>query len=135
LEWAEIGWQGVQRHPKLDRTHIYFHEALAVYWGVLLERGEYAKAEPLLRLHAANYRKNDTGALKVRLNFGACLRHLGKFEESEEMLSEAFHCDIPANNTWWKERTATQLILLYDAWEKPKQAAKWREILETRSAH
>ena len=61
--------------------------------------------------------------------WGSALRDLGRFEEAEARLLEAFEMQAAE---WGEGHAQTQgtvaaLGALYDAWGRPDEAAAWRE--------
>ncbi|MBN2446962.1 MAG: serine/threonine protein kinase [Phycisphaerae bacterium] len=103
---------------------------------ILLEQGEYAQAEPLLReclalrqrvLPPDHWR---TGRVMTRL--GAVLIGLERFTEAEPLMLQGYAmmeaaADTPTEYT---QEAIRSIIGLYEAWGRPEQTAEWRKLIE-----
>jgi tetratricopeptide (TPR) repeat protein len=129
-----------QRAPTADRQR--FADALESLGGLLLRTGQAAEAEGLLRERLA-LGERESGAVKAwgsargRSLLGAALAAQHKYAEAEPHLLAAY--------AFMKQRAAAKgaappppgalanipealerIIQLYESWEKPDEAAKWR---------
>ncbi len=64
----------------------------------------------------------------VRAHHGMCLVELGRYEEAELLLLEAYPRLEPLPDLDTKD-TIRYLVKLYDACGKPEKAAEYRELL------
>jgi serine/threonine protein kinase/tetratricopeptide (TPR) repeat protein len=131
----------LRRHPDLSPSMlnvVYFN-----YTTSLLEQRKYTLAEPLLRdyLEAARQRGwNDIRVGIARSGLGEVLTSQKRHAEAEPALLAGFeeiHRHIgkaPTSAVLQHLRKAVQrLVRLYDNWDKPDQAAKWRDRLPSTS--
>jgi len=100
---------------------------------VLVDLGRAAEAEPLLR-EAVDLRRRDlppgdwrTGASESGL--GECLLAQQRYADAAPLLESAYDAleDEPAH-TELAEETRRDLVRLYEAWGKPEQAARYRNL-------
>jgi tetratricopeptide (TPR) repeat protein len=102
--------------------------------GYLILRGkDYAEAAPLLR-ECLDIREKTMPDHWLRWNaaslLGGALSGLGRYEEAEPLLIEGYEqmeppTDVPTAVTRKAEALA-RIVALYEAWEKPEEAARWR---------
>lgn len=94
-------------------------EKAAVLSAELVERAALilAKAHPL--------------ALLCNLRHGKSLTGLGRYEKAEEALAESLRRieGTSTVNESWRQAVIEGFVTLYDAWEKPEEAAEWRAKL------
>ena len=98
-------------------------------------QGRYDEALALLqwsakRIQVLEY-ANDNMIGMVMGEVGECLQKMGRHEEAEEQLLQGFQLredkirlDIPRT-----QRAVRRLVELYDDWNKPDEAARWRAKL------
>ena len=71
---------------------------------------------------------------------GAALLGQQKYAEAEPMLLRGYEgmkkreATIPANRKFYVAEAANRLVQLYDAWDRPEDAARWRQELAARKA-
>jgi serine/threonine protein kinase/tetratricopeptide (TPR) repeat protein len=106
----------------------------------LLRERDFVEAESFLRVYLELAAKQtsdarDTSAAESAL--GACLLGQKKYKEAEELLLSGYnglrkHEDkIPANFRQIQLTEALErLVQLYQAWDRPTEAARWRKELE-----
>jgi serine/threonine protein kinase/tetratricopeptide (TPR) repeat protein len=104
---------------------------------VLLAQGRPTDAEPLARRAVAirekTYPQNHWGRASSTMTLGEVLAALGRFDEAEPMLlssQQAMARDRRASE-YSRRRSIAALITLYQQWNKPADAQKWRRELET----
>ena len=99
------------------------------------KQGKDVEAEPLYR-EAFLGRKKMFGAdhpatLRSMYGLTSCLTKLKKFEESE-LLAKEYHAFVSARfgiESAEHLDSVRLLVFLYDSWEKPEEAQKYRELL------
>jgi tetratricopeptide (TPR) repeat protein len=99
---------------------------------VLMNRGEFAEAEPILR-ECLELRRQSLGAAHwltyhTENEWGVCLARLGRYDEAEEALA-ASHAGLHSAFGAEDERTEAarqRLADLYESWGKPAEAARWQ---------
>ncbi len=99
----------------------------------LVEAGEPAQAAPILRrslaIRKAALADGDWRTGNAANALGEALSGLGKFQEAEPLLLDSY----PALERKWgvdgahTVRARQRLVRLYEAWSKPKEAARWRQ--------
>ena len=101
---------------------------------VLIARGKFSEALELLRETSAQRRRSAPDhwrTLSTESLLGAALAGAGLREESEKMLTSTYErliaARLPAYETRLRQRTAQALVTLYATWNKPAEAARWRE--------
>jgi len=104
---------------------------------VLNARAAYAEAESLLRealaIREATLPPGDAGRLGIMVHLGVALTGQGRFAEAESLLVAGYQgqkdqVQVPLA----KRRFALeQIIHLYDSWNRPESAARWRGELLT----
>jgi serine/threonine protein kinase len=111
----------------------------AVLAEVHMDRGRFDLAEPLLRQCLAILDKDwpdDWGTFKWKSVEGAALLGLKKFTDAEPILLKGYRglkeraARISPNAHGELTTALERLVRLYDAWDKPDEAAKWRKELE-----
>jgi tetratricopeptide (TPR) repeat protein/tRNA A-37 threonylcarbamoyl transferase component Bud32 len=94
-----------------------------------------AEAEPLLRdayLGAKGmFVEGDNRTARFRRNYGRCLAKLGRFEEAEPHLLEGYQDLLTALGPDHDDtlRSVKYLAQLYEAWNRPEDAAVYRALL------
>jgi tetratricopeptide (TPR) repeat protein len=120
--------------PDHHDTHGAFN-SLAV---VMMEQKRYDEAaqslSDLLDQTSVSGRDSYNVAF-VEFTLGQVLRELGRYEEAEEMLLQAYE-HVIVNTTERPQQRAVsgpmfagEIVKLYDVWEKPDEAAAWRETV------
>jgi hypothetical protein len=115
-------------------------KGVVAFGAALVEKGEYAEAEPLLRLCLAIRREalseEDWRIAEVMSVLGASLAGQNKFDEAEPLLLESYTQvkdsaeTIP--NALRNEqigKALERIVNLYESWNKPRTAAKYRAAL------
>ncbi len=107
--------------------------------GVLTDKGSAREAEPLLRESLATWLAKvgpaDNRTQGARRELGACLTRLGKYQEAETVLLEAYRNLAVRTDFWGAKRrgqVANLLVALYRRWGKPADAAKYRALADAR---
>jgi len=118
-----------------DRTEI--GHVLATLVPALLDLQKYEEAEALarecLRIRLAAATDSKWWAIAdTKSALGGALVGLGRFDEAEPLLLEGFQGLVDAPDAWpaRKREALTRIILLYEEWNKPAQAAQWRAKLK-----
>ncbi|GFE82393.1 hypothetical protein GCM10011487_43930 [Steroidobacter agaridevorans] len=101
---------------------------------VLIARGEFAAALELLRETTAQRQRNAPThwkTLNAQVLLGAALAGTGMGASAEKILmhtyDELLTSRLPAYEGRLRKRTAEALVELYTAWNKPAEAARWRD--------
>lgn len=104
---------------------------------VLMKKGEGPEAEPLLRNALAMNRRilgfdHPQTATKMRA-LGRLLTQLGRYDEAESRLLEALSIEKGAYGPTHSRLAPTLegLVTLYEAWNRPEDAAAYRDTLST----
>ena len=98
-------------------------------------QGKYAEAETLLRQTLGIRRRTlgdeDPLTALSRSHLGDCLTRMGRYAEAEEQLLEAHRVlDAAVGDGHIRTiRAVRALVDLYEAWDKPDEAAEWRAKL------
>ena len=127
-----------QRHQLGDSILAELREEreIALLGRIFVHLKRYKNAEPLLReaLTIRRMRRNFPGdwkTAKTESVLGACLTGLGKYGEAEPYLLRGY--PIIAKDKGSDHRRTIEaiqrVINLYEAWNKPDKAAKYRAIL------
>jgi eukaryotic-like serine/threonine-protein kinase len=102
---------------------------------VRIEQKKYADAEPLLREALAGYEKTAPGSwplFRSQSLLGSSLAAQGRFAEAEPLLVEGYNGmtgqteEIPFEFRSTIDGTLQQIVQMYERWEKPDNAAAWR---------
>jgi hypothetical protein len=106
----------------------------------LMAQGRYADAEPVVReclTIAAALNANPWVSLALQSLLGHCLLGQRRYAHAEWWLLQSWtglqqlQAQKPSPGVQGSlAETADRLILLYDQWQKPEQAAKWRKELQ-----
>jgi tetratricopeptide (TPR) repeat protein len=100
-----------------------------------LDRGDPQSAEPMLResfrIHCGRSDANPRAMLTVEGALTDCLIGLKRFEEAERLLLEryALQAEKPGPEDPRTRATLERLAALYEAWDKPAEAEKYRARL------
>jgi eukaryotic-like serine/threonine-protein kinase len=106
---------------------------------VHMDLGRYDRAEPLLRQGLAILEEDwpdEWGTFEVKSLLGGALLGQQKYDEAVPLLLGGYQglkeraARIVPNGHGELTAALERLVRLYDAWEKPDQAAKWRKELE-----
>ncbi|MBX3278639.1 MAG: serine/threonine protein kinase [Acidobacteria bacterium] len=122
------------RRRLLGETHPETATSMSNLAGVYFDKGDYNEAERMYRQVLDVYLKSlqpDHWMInRTRSLIGGCLIRLKRFREAEEQLLIAHaglkvsHGDLHTAT----RRTVSRLLELYQAWDKPEQAAQWRDL-------
>ena len=120
----------------LGDEHLYVGVSLGNLANTLIDQNDPAAAEPLLRealaIHRASLPRAHLRTADVESSLGACLTRLGRYAEAEPLLLQS-HARLQAARGEDDTRTHSALrrvVRLYDAWDKPDQAARFRAALQ-----
>ncbi|MCG6988096.1 MAG: serine/threonine-protein kinase [Gemmatimonadetes bacterium] len=97
--------------------------------------GDLAGAEPLLRraleISVEELTADNARTAYARMQYGMCLRDLGRFEDAEAQLLAAFDWLAEHNGVQspYTQPTVSHLVALYEAWGKPDAARRFRDLL------
>ncbi len=117
--------------------HFNTAEALRTLGCILVEQGKLAEAEDALRnARASLSRLNLASSDRWRIGraegwLGRCLVEQGRFAEAEPLLLGAYQALHQSRGDAFSDtRTVLRhVVALYDAWDKPDQAAQWQTKL------
>jgi serine/threonine protein kinase len=103
----------------------------------LVQQQKYADAEPILRESVAILQKNHPEiweTFRAQSVLGAALLGQQKYTEAERHLVQGYQgmktLEKSQHNSDGPSEALERLVQLYDAWDKPDEAAKWRKKLE-----
>jgi tetratricopeptide (TPR) repeat protein len=102
---------------------------------ILEGQGRHDEAAPLYSQGIEDAEKTLPGEhpdlLMLRHHHGACLVELGRYEEAEEPLLASYHGlhAVPGQVMEERKEVLQCLVKLYEAWDKPKEAARYRGLL------
>src|SRR5262245_44562844 len=124
-----------RRALEIDRQRIFpGHPRPIITLGllskVLIKSGRPASAAPYLHEAMEKYRAMPDRNKWFQLAgiLGECLTSLGRYDEAERLLNEScaiHHCDCSGKSPESVEM-CQRLVRLYEAWDKPEQAARYR---------
>ncbi len=103
---------------------------------VLVRLERHAEAEPLLRrsmdLRHELHPEDHWQIQQVRSTLGACRAGLGQLDEAETLLTTAHEALQKAGPSADRARrkAVTHLVQLYEQWNKPAEADRWRAVAE-----
>jgi hypothetical protein len=127
------------KRPKLPADDLSLALRLKFLGECRVELKKYAEAEQLLRDSLAIYLKKQPSSL-LRYNteslLGAALAGQKKFAEAEPLVVNsakmlvAIAANLQPSQRDFVLLAVQRVIDLYDAWERPDDAAKWRKQLE-----
>ncbi len=101
----------------------------------LIGQGKAKEGEPLLRraieIVGGIKQVQAWHVARIQSALGECLTALGRYEEAEPLLTESFSTLLQTKGTQFVEAKATRrrLVTLYEAWNRPDDAARFRETL------
>ena len=107
------------------------HPVLGLAW-IAMEEGRYADAEPLFRqalaIREAAFPPGHRDIGGTLSDLGAALTSQDRYEEAEATLLEAYEILVAAEGAEGRRatRAAGRLAQLYDAWDRPEEAAPYR---------
>jgi serine/threonine protein kinase/tetratricopeptide (TPR) repeat protein len=107
----------------------------------LMQEGNFAEAEPLLRACLATRQKvlpeGHWLIADARSLLGVAVAGQGEFAQAEPLLLDAFARvkDSPQAPRDCKRQARRRIVRLYESWGKPDQAAAWREPAEAGPRH
>lgn len=102
-------------------------------------RDDPAGAEPFLRkaleISLEELTEDNPRTATARMQYGACLRDMRRFEEAEAQLLAAFDWLSEHNgvDSPYTQPTVAHLVALYEAWDRPDAARTFRDLLASRS--
>ena len=118
----------------LDPNHQYIGSTLTELGGVLNTQGYAELALPILE-RAVNIRERDYPADHV-LHAGTLVAHgdaltrLGRYADAEAQLLPSFEA-LKDRGDRRSRQALFALVRLYESWEKPEQAARFRQLVTT----
>ena len=139
-----------QRLGRLDEAEGALREAIGLVRGgdwpnapfllkqlgvILTSRGRADEAEALLEEAVARLGDmrgpGDSITLLVQLDLGEALWRQGRFEEAEALMRAAYDAfeTRPTRSLPFARQAAQALAALYDAWERPGAAARYRAVV------
>ena len=116
--------------PPADRAESLIRRGLD-----LIEQGEHAAAEPPLReclgIREEVLPENHWLIFNTQSALGDALTSQEKFDEAEPLLLDGYagmknHAEAPEDR---KRQALQRIVGLYESWDKPDQAARYRELL------
>ena len=105
----------------------------------LLVAKNFQRAEDLLeRYRSARHKMNpqDWRVFDTLAVLGTLRYHEKKFDAAETLLLQGYEGlvsqqqTMPPHERYRLGRTAKKLVMLYEAWQKPEEAGKWKEKLQ-----
>ena len=114
------------------------HDVVACLNGVAsclesLDRSEEAlpRYEEAIEINRRVLPPGHPEALRAQIGIARTLVTLGEYAQAEPLLRDAAeHCDRSEATRWWHWHTVLEeSVRLYDAWDKPDEAAQWRAKL------
>src|SRR5262249_30406658 len=112
--------------------------ALAQLGMTLIQQGNWAQAEPVLReclAIRATAQPDDWRSFYTRSQLGGSLLGQGKFAEAEPLIVAGYEglkaraAKIPLAHQSCLVEAAVRVARLYEGWGKPGQAAAWKDQL------
>jgi serine/threonine-protein kinase len=116
--------------------HIYISGSIMALGAIRMDQRRPAEAEPLLRqalsMRIEKLGLDDRRTARAQRMLGLCLVALGKRPEAEKLLLASYRTLASAKN-WYhrtlRERTLQDLVALYESWDRPAEAGKYRGLL------
>jgi hypothetical protein len=115
--------------------HLDTGVSLRMLGNIVLDAGRSGEAEPLLRRSVAVLEavlpEGHWSTLDARSVLGECLVAESRFEQAEPLLVEGYEGLVAARGADHprSRRALERVVTLYDAWQKPAEAARFRELL------
>lgn len=110
--------------------------AYTLYWygRNIMAMGQLKKAEKILRKALNIYAGlplNNNKVWRVQRELGACLTKQGRYREAEQALLESYPLfkEAYGNKNPLTQIAIRHLVHLYEAWDKPKKATRYRKLL------
>ena len=135
-KWTEAAKQGEavleERRKTAKADPLAFGRALLVVGISYQELGRAAEALPLLREYVATVqsaaRKDPWLDAEALSNLGGCLIAVGRLEEAETTLLKSHEEFLKVKSAPPDKvrKAVDRLVSLYEKWNKPAEAAKWR---------
>ena len=103
-----------------------------------LKRGQPAAAEGLLREALASFQKARPGCpprFEVQSMLGEALTGQGEYDSAEPLVLSGYEGLAACSDRTlpdlqqWRSEAAGRIVRLYEAWDKPRQAAAWKKKL------
>ncbi len=116
-----------------DGSHLWAGVMLNNLARAALARGDFAQGETWIREALATFRSADAGGWRIanaESILGACLGGLGRYEEAEALLLASYPIvreKTDAGTTYTRDLLA-RIVVLYESWGKPEQAAEYRTL-------
>jgi tetratricopeptide (TPR) repeat protein len=129
-----------KRDPNGERTR----HARRMIGEALLGQAKYADAAPLLRQSLAIQEEKEPDAWQTfrdRSRLGEAIRGQGQYAEAEPLLVQGYQgmkereAKIPPRGKVRLTEALERLVRLYEDWNRPAEAARWREKLEARKGN
>ena len=117
--------------------------ALIILGGIRGNQGRFQEAEELLR-ECVNLRQQSAPGkwwtLNAKSKLGEILVELGELSEAETLLIEGYEGlrDSKAGKVVvgkYRTNATKRIVALYEEWDRPEEAARWRKELERVEAH
>jgi tetratricopeptide (TPR) repeat protein len=120
------------RRKVLGETHRDTARTLRDLAAAYYERGDAVAAEPLhreaLAIQVAALGDTHWETAMYQVDLAASLTALSRYEEAEALLLEASAALELTDNSDEIENARQKLVALYDAWDRPEEAARYREL-------
>lgn len=119
-------------HPRLAAA--LFNQAAQLY-----DQGAYEQAEPLYReawtIYRATLPEAHPDRARLLAGYGACLTAMQRFREAEDLLTPAFETIRTERGPQdrYTQAVGRTLVALYDQWNRPGNAERYRALLASRS--
>jgi tetratricopeptide (TPR) repeat protein len=138
-ELAQKAADNLRSHRRYGPNHHFTLDAIRTLGQARLASGDFDLAESELRslltfvesMPMSGVDRN-MHAGQVASILGECLMRMDRFGEAEPILLDAYErlCDGRGQRYGVARMAYRRIVELYDAWERPIQAAQWRSIAE-----
>ena len=136
-EWAEadsLYRQAIALQRAALPVPLSLSTALLGRGQVLIDQGRLSEAEPLLQqalaIRQQAFPEGHGETAEVKSVLGICLTRLKRYPEAEQLLLEGFAGLEPrSKRDRYRRKTLKALVLLYEAWGKPSDAAHYLQLL------
>jgi tetratricopeptide (TPR) repeat protein len=124
----------------LGNEHPYTLTSIVNMGGQLMSQGKYDEAQVYLAEALEGFRRvlgNEHPSTLISIvNMGGQLMNQGKYDEAQVYLAEALEGfrRVLGNEHPHTLYSINALVELYDAWEKPEEAKKYRDMLPEEDA-